>query len=94
MHNEIPLPYYLQQREITKNKLTNFSQMPHAAESLQMTMNPYLMGGSSISSNKPLMVLTGTDPEYFLEDYLNAVTANLIFKIGPEPVNTSSKLDT
>ena len=63
MQNEIPLPYYLQQHEITKNQLTNFSQMPNAAESLQMTMNLYLMGGSSITSNKPLMVFTGTDPE-------------------------------
>ena len=62
--------------------------MPNAAESLQMTMNPYLMGGSSITSNKPLMVFTGTDPEYSVEDYLNAVTANLILNIGPEPINT------
>ena len=62
MHNEISLPYYLQQHEITKYQLTNFSQMPNAAESLQMTMNPYLMGGSSISSKKPLMVFTGSDP--------------------------------
>ena len=51
MQNEIPLPYYLQQHEITKNQLKNFSQMSNAAESLQMTMNPYLMGGSSIKSN-------------------------------------------
>ena len=36
----------LQQHEITRNQLSNFSQMPNAAESLQMTMNPYLMGGS------------------------------------------------
>ena len=86
--NEIPLPYYLQQHEITRNQLSNFSQMPNAAESLQMTMNPYLMGGSSITSNKPLMVFTGTDPEYSVEDYLNAVTANLILNIGPEPINT------
>ena len=28
MQNEIPLPYYLQQHEITKNQLSNFSQMP------------------------------------------------------------------
>ena len=63
MQNEIPLPYYLQQHEITRNQLSNFCQMPNAAESLQMTMNPYLMGGSSITSNKPLMVFTGTDPE-------------------------------
>ena len=88
MQNEIPLPYYLQQHEITRNQLSNFSQMPNAAESLQMTMNPYLMGGSSITSNKPLMVFTGTDPEYSVEDYLNAVTANLILNIGPEPINT------
>ena len=88
MQNEKPLPYYLQQHEITKNQLSNFSQMPNAAESLQMTMNPYLMGGSSIKSNKPLMVFTGTDPEYSVEDHLNAVTANLFLNIGPEPINT------
>ena len=51
-------------------------------------MNPYRMVGSSITSNKPLMVFTGTDPEYSVEDYLNAVTANLILNIGPEPINT------
>ena len=88
MQNEIPLPYYLQQHEITKYNLQNFSKMPNAAESLQMTMNPYLMGGSSIQSNKPLMVFTGSDPEYSVEDYLNTVTANLILNIGPEPINT------
>ena len=43
-------------------------------------MNPYLMGGSSISSRKPLMVFRGTDPEYSVEDYLKAVTINLIKK--------------
>ena len=36
----------------------------------------------------PLIFLTGTYPEYSEEDYLNAVTANLILNIGPEPVNT------
>ena len=88
MQNELPLPYYLQQHETTKNQLTNFSQIPNAAESLQMTMNPYLMGGSSITSNKPLMVFTETDPEYSVAGYLNAVTAKLILSIGPEPINT------
>ena len=53
-----------------------------------MTMKPYLIGGSSISSKKPLMVFTGTAPEYSVEDYLKAVTANLVLNIGPEPVNT------
>ena len=88
--NEVALPYYLQQLEITKNQLTNFSQITNAAESVQMTMNPYLMGGSSITSNKPLMVFTGTDHECSVEVYSNAVTAkaNLILTIGPEPINT------
>ena len=53
-----------------------------------MTMNPYLMGGSAISSNKPLMVFTRTDPESLVDVYLNAVTVNLISNIGPEPINT------
>ena len=34
------------------------------------------------------MVFTGTDPEYSVENYLNAVTAKLILNIGPEPINT------
>ena len=34
------------------------------------------------------MVFTGIDPEYSVEVYLNAVTANLILNIGPEPVKT------
>ena len=69
MQNDIPLPYFLQQHEITKTQPTNFSQITIAAELLQMTMNPNLMGGSPISSNKPLMVFTGTDSEYSVEDY-------------------------
>ena len=36
------------------------------------------------------MVFTRTDPEYSVEDYLNAVTANLRLNIGPEPVNHHS----
>ena len=69
MRNEIRLSYYLQQHEITKRQLTSFSHMAPAAESLQMTMNPYLMGGSSITSNKPQIVITGTDLENSVEDY-------------------------
>ena len=42
------------------------------------------MGGSSMTSNKPSKVFTDTDPEYFVEDYLNAVTANLVLNLGPE----------
>ena len=62
--------------------------MPHAAESLQMTMNPYLMDESSMSSIKPLRVFTGTGHEYSVEDYLNAVTANFILNTGSKPVNS------
>ena len=29
MQNDISLPYYLQQHEITKNQHTNFSQIPN-----------------------------------------------------------------
>ena len=65
-----------------------FSQIPNAAESLQLTINPYLKVGSSITSNKPLIIFTCGDFEYSVEDYLNAVTANLILNIGPEPINT------
>ena len=61
--NEIPLPYYLQQHEKTKINLQIFHK------SLQMTMNLYLMDGSSRTSNKTLMVFIGTDPENSLEDY-------------------------
>ena len=88
MHNEIPLPFYLQQHELTKSQLTSFSQIPNAEESLEMTMSPYLMVGSSLPSNKPLMVFTGTDPEYSVEDYLNEVRANINSNIGPDPVKT------
>ena len=41
-------------------------------------MNLYIMGGSAVSSNKPLRIFTGTDSDYSVEDYLNAVTANLM----------------
>ena len=41
------------------------------------------------------MVFIGTDLEYSVEDYFNAVTGNLILNIGPEPINTpKSRLDT
>ena len=54
-----------------------------------MTTNPYLIGRFSKSSNRPLMVFTGKDPEYYVQEYLKAVTANSILIIGPEPVKTS-----
>ena len=74
---------------LTKLQLTNFTQIQKTAESHQMTMNSYLMDGSSITSNKPLMVLTRLDPEFSVENYLNAVTANIVLNIRPEPINTT-----
>ena len=86
MRNEIPLSY-LQQPEVTKNQFTNFTQRPKTAESLQSTMSPYFMGGASITSNKLFLVFTGKNTEHSVEDYLNAVRANMIFNIGPESIN-------
>ena len=74
MQNEIPLAYYLKQQEITKTQNTNVSHITNAEKSLQMTMNPILKDGSIISLNKPLIVFIGTDPEYSVEDCLNADT--------------------
>ena len=79
MHNKILLPYFLQQHEITKSQLTNFSQIRKAEESLQVTRNPYLMGRSSTSSNKPLMVFTGTDPEYSVRGLSKGSHSNINF---------------
>ena len=61
MRKEIPLTYYLQQHENSRNQHTKFSQMSDGAESLQTTMSPYCMDAHSVSSNKQLMVFTGTD---------------------------------
>ena len=41
-----------------------------------------------MSSNKPFMVFTGTEPENSIKGYLNAVIINLIFNLDPEPVKT------
>ena len=38
-------------------------QLTNAADSIEITMDPYFMGGSSTSSNKRLKMFTGTDPE-------------------------------
>ena len=88
MQNEIQLPFCLEQHEIAKIQLKSLLKIPNTAKSLQMTINPYIIGGASLTSNKPLMVFTGTDPENSVEDYLNAVTANLFLIIGPESVKT------
>ena len=62
--------------------------MPNTAESFRMTMNPNIMGGSFVSSNKLLMVFSGSNPEYLVEGYLNAFTAISVLNIDPEPRKT------
>ena len=47
-------------------------------------MNPYLMVGSSIKSDEPIMEFKEKDPDCSVEDYQNAVTANLILNRCPE----------
>ena len=84
MRNEIPLICYFKLHETNNNQLTNFTQIPKKAETLQMTMNLYLMVKSIVTSNKPLMYFIETD-EISVEDYTNAVTA--IFTSIPEPIN-------
>ena len=63
MRNDIPLPYYLQQHKISKNQLTIFTETSNTAEQIKTTMRPHQMSGSSITSKKPLMVITGAYPE-------------------------------
>ena len=55
-----------------------------------MRINLYLMGRLSTSSNKHLVVFTGTYPEYSVEGYSKAVLANIL-NIGSE---LSSELDS
>ena len=75
MQNKILQPFFLHIHEFTKNQLTNFTQIPNTAESFRMTINPNIMGGSFVSCTKPLMVFSGANAEYSVEDYLIAVTA-------------------
>ena len=42
----------------------------------------------SSKASKTFLVFTGTDPECSVEEYLNAVTANRIWNLSPEPINT------
>ena len=46
------------------------------------------MAGSSLTSNKPLKVFTGTDCEDSVENYVNVVIAYLLLNIGPESTYT------
>ena len=56
--------------EVSRNQLTIFTQIPNTAESFQKYVNPYLIRELSVTTNKPLMIFTGADPEYSVEGYL------------------------
>ena len=45
------------------------------------------MSGSSITSNRLLMVIAGTDTESSIEDQNNAVTAKFNLNLSPETIN-------
>ena len=88
MKTEIRLPYYLKDHN-SRNQLTNFTQLPNTAESLQMTTKSYLMGRSYVASIRSFLIFRGTDPKYSVEAYFNALTANLNLVIRPEDINTT-----
>ena len=46
------------------------------------------MGRSSITSNNTMIVFSRTDPEYLVQDNLNAVTTKLSLNAGTEPIIT------
>ena len=56
MQNEIPLPYYLQQHEITKTQLTNFSQISNLPNKNTVTIvqeNHFLITIIPLDKNHP-----------------------------------------
>ena len=69
-----PTPYYLQAAS---------TQMPSPVvrRNTQM-MYPYL--GGSVPTLQSLRPFDGTDPSYKTEDFLNAITANMVMTAGPE----------
>ena len=84
MKNEIPLPYYLQQHEISRNKCTYFTQIINSRITPDDNKSiPY--NWIIILTKKKHFIFTWTDPENSVEGYLTAVTANLILNICPKP---------
>ena len=49
-------------------------------------MYPYL--GSSVPIQQSLRPFDGTDPTYTTEDFLNAITANMVMTAGPEQTDS------
>ena len=49
-------------------------------------MYPYL--GSSVPTQQSLRPFDGTDPSYKTEDFLKAITANMVMTAGPEQTDS------
>ena len=73
-----PTPYYLQAAS---------TQTPSTVvrRNTQL-MYPYL--GGSVPMQQSLRPFDGTDPTYTTEDFLNAITANMVMTAGPEQTDS------
>ena len=49
MKNETTLTTFVKQNEISRNQLTNLTQITKKVESFQMNMNPHIKGGHAIN---------------------------------------------
>ena len=78
-HNKIaPTPYYLQ-------AMSTQTPSPVVLKNTQM-MYPYL--GGSVPMQRSLRPFDDADPTYTTEDFLNAITANMVMTAGPEPTDS------
>ena len=77
-------------------KLTNFTPIRNTAKSLQMTINSYLVGGSSITSNKPLMIFCRNIPWILSKLLLKCCYSKFNLKYRPRTYKQTptAKLDT
>ena len=73
-----PTPYYLQAASTQKPS-------PVVRRNTQM-MYPYL--GGSVPMQQSLGPFDGFDPTYTTEDFLNAITANMVLAAGPEQMDS------
>ena len=73
-----PTPYYLQ-------ATSTQTPSPVVRRNTQL-MYPYL--GGSVPMQQSLRPFDGTDPTYTTEEFLNAITANMIMRAGPEQTDS------
>ena len=73
-----PTPYYLQAASTQAPSPIVRKNTP--------VMYPYL--GGSVPMQQILRPFDGTDPTYTTEDFLNAITANIVMTAGPEQTDS------